>query len=128
MAVKRKTGVRRRTTKRAPTLHSVIIDAIEEKKGQKIVCLKLDHIADAVAKEFIICEAESTTQVKAIADYIKRQTLEILGERVWHSEGMLSSDWIILDYVTVVTHIFLPHIRMFYQLEELWHDAKIEEH
>lgn len=128
MAVKRKTAVRRKSPKRKPTLSNVIIDAILEKKGQKIVSLKMDHISDAVAKEFIICEAESTTQVKAIADYTMRHTLEVLGEKVWHSEGMSSSDWIILDYVNIVVHIFLPHIRAFYQLEELWHDAKIEEH
>lgn len=128
MAVKRKTPVRRKRTKRTPTLSNVIIDAIAEKKGQKIVRMMLDHISDAVAKEFIICEADSTTQVKAIAEYIKHQTVEVLGERVWHSEGMGSSDWIILDYASVVVHIFLPHVRAFYQLEELWHDAKIEEH
>lgn len=128
MAVKRKTPVRRKTVKRTPTLSSVIIDAIAEKKGQKIVRMKLDHISDAVASEFIICEAESTTQVKAIADYVKRQTLEVLGERVWHSEGMGTNDWVILDYASIVVHIFLPQVRAYYQLEELWHDAKIEEH
>lgn len=128
MAVKQKKAVSRKTTRRKPTLGSVIIDAIQDKKGQKIVSLKLDHISDAVAKEFIICEAESTTQVRAIGEYIKRQTIDILGEKVWHSEGVSSSDWIILDYVNIVVHIFLPHVRAFYQLEELWHDAKIEEH
>lgn len=128
MAVKQKTAVRRKTLKRAPTLSDVIIDAIKEKKGQRIIRMILEHISDAVAKEFIICEAESTTQVKAIADYVKKHTKEVLNERVWHSEGMNNSEWVILDYVSIVVHIFLPHVRAFYQLEELWHDAKIEEH
>ena len=90
--------------------------------------IDLRNIPDAVCDFFIVCDAQSTTQVKAIADNIVRQTEDKLGEKPWHAEGLQHAEWVLLDYVDTVAHIFLTPRRKFYQLEELWSDAVIEEH
>jgi ribosome-associated protein len=66
--------------------------------------------------------------VRAIAENVVNKTKEVLDEKPWHSEGVQNSEWILLDYVDTVVHIFLKPLRSFYQLEELWSDAVIEEH
>ena len=77
---------------------------------------------------FVICDANSTTQVKAIAESIEERTFRELKERAWHVEGIDHREWILLDYVDVVVHVFLKEVRNFYGLEELWSDGFIEEH
>ena len=94
------------------------------KEGEEVVSLDLRKTGDAVADIFIICHATSKTQVKAIADNIDRKIKQHLGENPWHSEGFENFEWIILDYVDIVAHIFLKAKREFYQLEELWQDAE----
>jgi ribosome-associated protein len=98
------------------------------KKGENIVSIDLRNIPDAAADFFIICDAASTVQVKAIADNVMQHTQEKLHEKPWHSEGLQHAEWVLLDYVDTVVHIFLKPQRRFYQLEELWSDAVIEEH
>ena len=123
--------VKKRAPRRKKQLQSnigVIIQAIQDKKGENIVSIDLRNIADAVCNCFIVCDAPSTTQVKAIADHIIKQTEEVLGEKPWHHEGTKIAEWILLDYVDAVVHIFLTPHRKFYQLEELWSDGVIEEH
>ena len=105
-------------------LEEVIVDAILDKKGEETVSLDLRKIGDAVADIFIICHATSRVQVKAIADNVDRKVKEILGENPWHSEGFENFEWVILDYVNVVVHVFLRERREFYRLEELWQDAE----
>ena len=112
----------------APSNVEVIIRSIQEKKGENIVSIDLRNIHDAVTNYFIICDASSTTQVSAIAGNVMKKTKEVLGEGPWHSEGLKHAEWILLDYVDTVVHIFLKPLRHFYQLEELWSDAPIEEH
>jgi ribosome-associated protein len=107
---------------------AVIIQSIQEKKGENIISIDLRNIPDAVSDFFIICDATSTTQVKAIADHVEKKTTEVLGENPWHSEGYANLQWVLLDYVDTVVHIFHKPQRDFYQLEELWSDAVIEEH
>ncbi len=107
---------------------AVIIKGIQEKKGENIISIDLRKIQDAVCDYFIVCDAPSTTQVKAIADNIMRLTEEELGEKPWHHEGTQRAEWVLLDYVDTVVHIFLTPQRKFYQLEELWCDGVIEEH
>ena len=125
MAVKRKQTRR----KLAPvSLQDIIIQSIQDKKGHNIVSLDLKGVNDAIADTFIICEADNTIQIKAIADNIMEQTKKVMGELPWHSEGMKRLEWVLIDYVDTVVHIFLPQTRSFYQLEELWHDAKFAEH
>ncbi len=108
-------------------LNDLILQAIQDKKGEQIVSLDLRNIKDAVADYFIICEASSTVQVKAIADYVVEHTGKTIGEKPWHTEGLNNMEWVLIDYVNVVVHIFLKEVRRFYQLEELWSDATIME-
>lgn len=110
-----------------PTLPLVdlIIAAILDKKGNNIVSLDLSNLDDAVADYYIICEGNSPPQVGAIAEHvdvsIKRQT----GEYPLHREGMDKKEWVLLDYMDVMVHVFHKSKRQLYQLEELWGDAVI---
>jgi ribosome-associated protein len=104
-------------------LISTVIDAILEKKGQNLVSLDLSKLPNAICKNFIICHADSTTQVSAIANNIEDKTIEHCNEKVWQKGGYENCIWIILDYVDVVVHIFQTEWRMFYKLEDLWADA-----
>ncbi|MGN6420294.1 MAG: ribosome silencing factor [Pseudobacter sp.] len=105
-----------------------IIHAIQEKKGENIISLDLRKIPEAVADFFIICEASSTTQVKAIADFVEYHVKEKLGEVPFHHEGRQTAQWVITDYVNVVVHVMQSETRKFYKLEEMWSDAAGEEH
>jgi ribosome-associated protein len=105
-------------------LEDVIIDAILDKKGEEVISLDLRKVGDAVADVFIICHATSRTQVKAIADNIDRKVKALTGEIPWHSEGVGNLEWVLLDYVNVVAHVFMKDKREFYRLEELWQDAE----
>jgi len=100
---------------------------IEEKKGNEIVCLNLKKNANSPCDYFVICEANSRTQVQAIAgsveEFIKKET----GSRPWHVEGLQNAEWVLMDYVNVVVHIFQPHIRQHFGLEDMWADAEIKE-
>lgn len=104
-------------------LTGTIIRAIQDKKGKNIVSLDLSKIDGAICSCFIVCNADSTTQVAAIAAGIEEQVLETLGKKVWRVEGQQNALWIAMDYVDVVVHIFQTELREFYKLEELWADA-----
>lgn len=112
----------RRLNKNSRILKS-IIHAIEEKKGEHIVLLDLRRIPEAVADFFIVCEASSSIQVRAIADYVEYHVKEQLAEIPYRHEGMQSAQWVLIDYVNVVVHVMLPESRRFYRLEEMWSDA-----
>jgi ribosome-associated protein len=105
-----------------------IINAIQEKKGEKIISLDLRKIPEAVADFFIICEANNPSLLKAIADEIEHEVKERCGESAYKHEGRQAQQWILIDYVNVVVHIMLPEPRKFYQLEEMWSDAVFTEH
>jgi ribosome-associated protein len=109
-------------------LFKVILQAIQEKKAEAIVSLDLRKIPEAVADFFIICEATSTTQVRAIADNVEHRVSEFCMEAPYRHEGMSASQWILVDYVTIVVHVFQPETRKFYRLEEMWSDAESQEH
>ena len=109
-------------------LFKSIINAIQEKKGENIISLDLRKIPEAVADFFIICEAGSSTQVKAIADFIEYHTKQTVKEVPYRTEGQHSGQWILVDYVNVVVHVMQPETRKFYKLEEMWSDAEGEEH
>ena len=109
-------------------LFKTIVGAIEEKKGEHIVSLDLRKIPEAVADFFIVCEATSGPQIKAIADNIIDQVKEICGENVFHKEGYQNLQWVLVDFVDVVVHVMHPESRKFYNLEEMWSDASVEEH
>jgi ribosome-associated protein len=109
-------------------LFKTILKAIQEKKGESIVSLDLRKIPEAVADFFIICEAGSNIQVKAIADNIEYQVKENCEEAPYRHEGMTVSHWVLVDYVNIVVHIFHSETRKFYRLEEMWSDANSMDH
>lgn len=107
-------------------LASIIIEAIQEKKGQDIISLNLRDIENAVTDYFVICHGTSRPQVEAIAESVMDAVDKKTGDDPWHKEGTENAEWILLDYVDVVVHIFRDNTRGFYQLEKLWADAKVE--
>ena len=112
-------------TPNTDTLIHKIIEGIEEVKGQNTTIIDLRDIENAVAKYFIIADGTSNTQVNAIADSIRKTVSKSLHQNPWHIEGEDNSEWILMDYVDVVAHIMQKPVREFYNLEELWGDAKI---
>lgn len=106
-------------------LVDVIVKGMQEKKAENITVVDLRDLDSAVCDFFVISNANSNTQVNAIADSIQKETLEALNDKAWSKEGTETSEWILMDYVNVVAHIFQTPVRDFYSLEELWGDAKI---
>lgn len=104
-------------------LIDTIVGAIQDKKGKNIVSLDLSGFDGAITSAFIICNADSTTQVAAIAAGVEEKVEQVLGEKVWRVEGLNNSVWVAMDYGDVMVHIFQTELRDFYKLEELWADA-----
>ena len=127
LTTRRKRTSAGRITKNSRVFNS-IIKAIQDKKGENIISLDLRKIPEAVADFFIICEAGSTTQVKAIADFVEFHTKKTVKEIPYRTEGQHSGQWVLVDYINIVVHIMLPETRKFYKLEEMWSDAVAEEH
>lgn len=113
-------------TTRASKLFKTIIKAIQEKKGEAIVSLDLHNIDEAVADFFIVCEAGSYVQIRAIGDAIVDAVVRESEEKPYHTEG--GEHWTLIDYVNIVVHIFNKEQRKFYDLEGLWADAGRVEH
>ena len=114
-------------TKNSDELTELIVKGIQEKKGENIVQLNLKGVDGAVTDYFIICEANSSTQIGAIKDSIEEEVRKALGEKPWHVEGTSNLEWVLLDYVNVVAHIFNKEKREYFDLEGLWADAEIKE-
>jgi ribosome-associated protein len=102
-----------------------IIEGIKEKKGKEIVSINLTALETAVCRYFINCHGDSNTQVSAIAHWIEKSIEETHNEKVWRKQGFENAQWILLDYVDIVVHIFQKEFRDFYNLEELWADGNI---
>ena len=102
----------------------VIADAMMEKKGENVVSLDLRKTGTAISDYFIVCNADSTTNVNAIADNIEDRMIEKCGRKVLRSQGKENSFWIILDYGDIVVHVFQTPYREFYRPEMLWSDAE----
>jgi ribosome-associated protein len=102
-----------------------IIKGIEDVKGADINILDLREIDNTVCDYFIVCNGNSNTQVVAIANSIQKVVSKELKEKPWHVEGMENAEWVLMDYVNIVVHVFQTHIREYYNIENLWGDAKI---
>ena len=102
-----------------------IVEAIQDTKGEDIQIFDLSGIENSVADTFVICSGNSNTQVSAIAGNIEKKVRNDIRERPWHVEGMENAMWVLVDYVSVVVHVFQKQIRDYYDIEELWGDAKI---
>ena len=104
-------------------LISVIIKGIDDVKGENIQLLDLREIENTVCDYFIICEGTSNTQVNAIVNSIQKQVSKNTKDKPWHVEGSENAEWVLMDYVNVVVHVFQKHIREYYDIESLWGDA-----
>ena len=102
-----------------------IIKGIDDVKGEDIQLLDLREIENTVCDYFIICSGNSNTQVKAISGSIQKNVSKNLKDKPWHIEGEVNSEWVLMDYVNVVVHVFQKQIREYYDIESLWGDAKI---
>lgn len=109
-------------------IFKTIIRAIQDKKGEYIISLDLRKIPEASADFFVVCEASSTTQIKAICDFVEYEVKKECGELPYRHEGRQASQWILIDYVNIVVHVMHPDARKFYKLEEMWSDAESREH
>ncbi len=111
----------------ATDLVKSITKGIQEKKGQHIVIADLSHIDGAIANYFVICQGNSPTQVEAIAESVGDICRKEAGEKPVNVNGLGNNQWVAIDYVDVLVHIFMPETREFYNLENLWEDAKLTE-
>ena len=107
------------------TLADLVVRGMQDKKASDIVVLNLKELKNAVADYFIICSANSDTQLEAVARSVEEEIEKVTGESPWQTEGRTNREWVLLDYVDVVVHVFLRDRRKFYALEDLWGDANI---
>lgn len=110
----------------AEVLTELIIKGMEEKKGHDIVRMDLRNLTSAVTDYFVICHGDSNRQVDALAQSVRDEVEKVTGEKPWHSEGYENAEWILLDYINVVVHVFHKEKREFFGIEDLWGDAKID--
>ena len=103
---------------------NVIADAMLEKKAQDVVALDLRSIGTAISDHFIVCNADSTPAVVAIADNVEDRMIEKCKRKVVRTQGKENAFWVILDYGDIVVHVFQTPYRAFYRLEDLWADAE----
>ncbi|WP_296146798.1 ribosome silencing factor [uncultured Flavobacterium sp.] len=102
-----------------------IIKGIEEVKGNDIDILDLRAIDNTVCDYFVICNGTSNTQVNSIVNSVQKMVSKELKDKPWHVEGAENGEWVLMDYVNIVVHVFQKHIREYYNIESLWGDAKI---
>lgn len=114
----------KKVVKKLPSDIEVIVDAILEKKGQNVISLDLRKEGSGICDFFVICNADSTTNVSAIADNIEDQMIIKLNKKVLRSQGKENRFWIIQDYGDIVVHVFQTEYRNFYRLEDLWSDCE----
>ncbi|MDQ3142944.1 MAG: ribosome silencing factor [Bacteroidota bacterium] len=111
-----------------PTFIELIIDSIQDIKGKRITLLDLTKLQDASANYFIICEGESSTQIKAIAANVARRAKDEAGISAFRTEGQIGARWVLVDFFDVVVHVFDKATRQYYDLEDLWSDASSKEY
>ena len=108
-------------------LSEIIVKGMQEKKAEDIVLIDLRTIQNSVADFFVVCTGNSDTQVEAIADSVEKEVHTILNENPNHVEGKNNKEWMLIDYIDVVAHVFKRDKRGFYRLEDMWGDAIIHE-
>lgn len=108
----------------ADELIALILQGIEEVKGQHINLLDLRDIENTVCDYFIVCNGTSNTHVNAIVGSIQKTVSKAIQDKPWHVEGEANAEWVLMDYINVVVHVFQKQIREFYDIEGLWGDAK----
>lgn len=117
---------RRKKKTESELLAEIIVQGIAEKKGKDIISINLGTVKSSICDYFIVCHGTSRPHVEAIADSIEKEVKKAVDLKPLHKEGFQNSEWILLDYIDVVAHIFMEKTRDFYQLETLWADAEIK--
>lgn len=118
--------VKPKTKDKQFSLNNLVIESILDKKGEDIVLLDMTPVNETITDTFIICDADNTTQVRAISNNIIDMVEKQTGILPYSKEGLENCEWVLLDYIDTVVHIFYRPKRQFYQLEELWHDATLQ--
>ena len=117
------TMTKKKSKSQSEQLYNAIVEGMQENKANEIVVLDLRELDGAITEFFVICSGDSDTHVDGIANSISRHVRKEMKEKPWKIEGKTNSDWVLLDYVNVVGHIFYKDKRSFYDIEELWSDA-----
>ncbi len=118
--------VKNKIAQESTSISEIVVHGIQEKKGSDIVRLDLRNLHSSVADYFVICHAESSNQVKAIASSVEEEVYKALKQDPWRKEGLQHGEWILLDYIDVVVHIFKTDKRQYYGIEDLWGDAEMQ--
>ncbi|MDI1354544.1 MAG: ribosome silencing factor [bacterium] len=113
------------SAKETGSLLDAIVEGMQERKGKNISILDLRGIENRVTDYFVICDADSNTHVNSIAESVEETAEKLTGERAYHSEGRQNGEWILIDYINIVAHVFLRETREHYNIEGLWGDAEI---
>jgi ribosome-associated protein len=127
---KKKTGSVKRpkktsTPSQTTSLLDAIVEGMQEKKAKNITILNISKLENRVTDYFVVCDADSKTHVKSIADSIEDVVIKLTNEKAYHTEGHQNSEWILIDFINIVAHVFLKETREFYNIEGLWGDADI---
>lgn len=123
--IKDKTHSMNKDKKNNEALLALIIEGIENVKGENITVLDLRDIDNTACDYFVICDGNSNTQVSAILGSVQRTVSKEIQDKPWHVEGTEQATWILIDYINIVVHVFQKETRAFYNIEDLWGDAKI---
>lgn len=115
---------KRKKSEASGMLADIVVNGMQERKAHEIVKLNLGPLPNSITDYFVICHGTSRTQVEAIADSVQAEVKKAVGATPWHREGFENCEWILLDYIDVVVHVFQAETRNFYQLERLWSDAE----
>ena len=115
--------IEKKTNSESTQLCEAIVEGMKENKANDIVVLDLRNLESAVCDYFVLCSGDSTTHVDGISNSVSRFVRKSIQEKPWHVEGKTNSDWVLLDYINVVGHVFYKDSRGFYDIEELWSDA-----
>ena len=113
------------TVAQTTSLLDAIVQGMQDKKAKNITVINLSGLEHRVADYFVISDADSTTHVTAIADSLEESAMKKTGEKPYHSEGYQNAEWILVDYVNIVCHVFMRETREFYNIEGLWADGEI---
>ncbi|MGZ3883458.1 MAG: ribosome silencing factor [Bacteroidia bacterium] len=119
--------VKNSSSEQTTSLLDAIVEGMQEKKARNIVVIDLTSIENRVSDYFVIGDAESKTQVEAIAGSVEEEVLKQTGEKAFHAEGYSNAEWIIIDYINIVAHVFQKETRDYYNIEGLWADAEFKE-
>jgi ribosome-associated protein len=113
------------TAKQTSSLLDAIVEGMQERKAKNIMILNLQEIEHRVTDYFVICDADSNTHVNSIADSVEETVGKLTSEKAYHTEGSQNGEWVLIDYINIVAHVFLKETREHYNIEGLWGDAEI---